>query len=263
MAEQKQKKLEEQIKKPVLSNSLIQKASVVSKEENLKKDSVSSPTPASDKKASLKVNSVDSKQTNFIRKTLNLDNIRFGKSINLMVRMSKEEVVVEKKKSQFNYGGALTILFFVTCFVLIMLVNVYYKMQVVKEKNDLYNNIEPQVLKNYNKIESLDDISKRVKIYNDKGGSKIVYHDTLKYWEEVSKNIASVEKITVSDDYQFNVSGEADSLKQAAIMWNFMSTDDSILNANLKSVGKSSEGASFQFEGALNEKYFLNLEKSE
>lgn len=195
------------------------------------------------------------KPTKLVKKS-KVENLHFGQEINLAVKLTKDEIVVEEKKAKINYGGAVSVLIFSLLFFIIMLVNVYYKTELVREKEKLYNEYEPEVLKQYDKIEMIDDISKRVEIYNEKGGSSIEYHSALLYWDTVSKRIATLDDITVTSDYKFSVAGDASSFKQGAIMWNYMSNHDSFESANLKGISKTENGANFQFEGLLNKSYF-------
>ncbi len=197
------------------------------------------------------------------KKRLIHDNLHSGESINLAVKMTKEEVVVESKKTKFNYGGALSVLLFVLMFVVVMLINVYYKMILVEEKEKLYNDYELRVMNQYDKIILIDDISTRTRIYNEKGGSKVEYYSSLDYWDKVSENIAEVRSIGITGEYRFEIGGEADTFIQGAVMWNYMSSHESIDTANLKSISKRGEGAAFQFDGLLSEKYFIDKKSTQ
>lgn len=175
-------------------------------------------------------------------------------SINLIPPKSQSDIVLEEKKSTFNFGGAVSILLFVLLSIFIFGFNIFTKLELNNAKTDFI--AADNSLNRFSElIEMNEEMLNRIRIFDAVQENTISYKDVFDYWQAVSKVTSRINSIKLNKDLNFNVSGTANSLSDVSKMWHLLSTDSRVLNVNLKSVG-TGEQVTFEFEGKLDYQYF-------
>lgn len=175
-------------------------------------------------------------------------------SINLIPPKSPSDIVLEEKKSTFNFGGAVSILVFVLLSIFIFGFNIFTKLELNNAKTDFIA-ADNSLNRFSDLIEMNEEMLNRIRIFDAVQENTISYKDVFDYWQAVSKVTSRINSIKLNKDLNFNVSGTANSLSDVSKMWHLLSTDSRVLNVNLKSVG-TGEQVTFEFEGKLDYQYF-------
>jgi hypothetical protein len=180
--------------------------------------------------------------------------VLFDTSINLIPPRSESEIVLEEKKSTFNFGGALAILIFVLISIFIFGLNIFSKLELNNAKTD-YIAVDGSTNQYSDLIIMNEEMLRRIRIFDTVQQNTISYKDVFDYWQAVSKVTSKINSIKLNSDLAFSVSGTANSISDVSKMWHLLSTDSRVLTVNLKSVG-TGEIVTYEFEGKLDYQYF-------
>jgi hypothetical protein len=184
--------------------------------------------------------------------------VSFGGEINLIPPASETDIVYEGKKSTFNLGGAIAILLFAVLSIAIFGFNVITKLQLNTSKTEVAQAQED--IGTYSDLITMnEEMNKRVQVFDQVQESTISYKSVFDYWDSVSNATSEIDSIKLNASLNFTVEGSASSLSDVSKMWHLLSTDSRVLDVNLKSVGKASNGVNYEFTGKLDYKYFKSL----
>ncbi|HVX92518.1 MAG TPA: hypothetical protein VHA74_00190 [Candidatus Dojkabacteria bacterium] len=188
-------------------------------------------------------------------------NLVSGKAINLLPPLTETEKIIENTKSSLNINAALAIMVLVIFSIAVVGINFFFKVNLNNQKNILYTKEQNLNLRT-DIIASNNEILKRVKLYKDIAGTTISSKTVVDYWNEISKNFATIDDIEISRGLVFDVSGRSSSLDNASKLWYILANDPRIQTVNLKTIVKDASGVRFTFEGDLNFDEFIKLQQN-
>lgn len=179
--------------------------------------------------------------------------------INLIPTLSKEEVAVVEKKKKLNIGSIVSLLILVVVSILIVGFNIVSKMVLNTEKNKL-TAYETQVNKITQKIISSNEISERIKLYQDVLGETYSPKGVVDYMNALAtkSGSAAITKFSLGGDLAFAIEGNANDLEDVSKFWYILSSDPKVETVTLQSVGKSVNSVRFSFKGKFVMKEFLS-----
>ncbi len=180
------------------------------------------------------------------------DSIEEAKSINLIPKLSKEEVVQERKKKTLNLGSVISLMALVLISIVTVGFNIFSKMQLNNEKEKLYD-IEEQVNTQSTKILANNEIKERVLLYKEISSSAYSPKEVIEYINTIAERSGSttVTSFTFTNELAFIIDGKAYNLEDVSKFWFLLTNDAKVEDVILESVSKGSEGASFKFKGNL------------
>ena len=187
------------------------------------------------------------------------ENIVVEEGINLIPTLSKEEVAVVEKKKKLNVGSIVSLLILVVVSILIVGFNIVSKMVLNTEKEKLAS-YESQLNKITQKIVSSNEISERIKLYQDILGETYSPKGVVDYINTLADKSGSSEinKFTLGGDLTFAIEGEANDLEDISKFWYILSSDPKIENVTLQSVGNNVNSMRFSFKGKFVMEEFLS-----
>ena len=126
-------------------------------------------------------------------------------------------------------------------------------------------NLEEELMSYKYTIEANNQVLERYDLYQNIQGGFISSKEVFTFWDEVSHTLAGIGKIQLSQGVNFEVSGEADNLRDVAKMWHFLSIDQRVLKVSLEGLSiprrdREEQKLAFSFKGTLN---LENFNKSE
>ncbi|MDD4381976.1 MAG: hypothetical protein PHE21_01355 [Candidatus Dojkabacteria bacterium] len=186
------------------------------------------------------------------------DNIDEAKSINLIPKLSKEEVVQERKKKTLNLGSIISLMVLVLISIVTVGFNIVSKMQLNNEKEKLYD-IEEQVNTQSTKILANNEIKERVLLYKEIASSAYSPKEVIEYINTIAERSGStnITSFTFTNELAFIIDGKAYNLEDVSKFWFLLTNDAKVEDVILESVSKGSEGAAFKFKGNLVFKDFI------
>jgi len=199
------------------------------------------------------------KETPVKPKAPTTENIVADDGINLIPTLSKEEVAVVEKKKKLNIGSIVSLLILVTVSILIVGFNIVSKMVLNTEKTKLAA-YETQVNKITQKIISSNEISERIKLYQDILGETYSPKEVVDYINALATRSGSAEisKFSLSSDLTFSIEGEANDLEDISKFWYILSSDPKVESVTLQSVGNNVNSMRFSFKGKFIMDEFLS-----
>lgn len=186
-------------------------------------------------------------------------------SINLVPTLSKEEVVVQESKKKMNIGSILSLLALVLISLGIVAFNIFTKMRLNNARDDLYS-YENEIMGSSQKIINNNEILERVRLYEDIQTGAFSPKEVIDYINDIASKSGGNTQISdfvFGDDLSFSFSGSANDLEEVSKLWYLLTHDSKIEIVNLESVGKSSNGVRFDFEGQLVFDDFVNISITE
>lgn len=192
-------------------------------------------------------------------KTPTAANIVADDGINLIPTLSKEEVAVVEKKKKLNIGSIVSLLILVIVSILIVGFNIVSKMVLNTEKTKLAT-YETQVNKVTQKIISSNEITERIKLYQDILGETYSPKEVVDYINALASKSGSAEisKFALGSDLTFSIQGKAGDLEDISKFWYILSSDPKVENVTLQSVGNDVNSVRFYFKGKFLMKEFLS-----
>lgn len=179
------------------------------------------------------------------------ENLIAGKSINLIPPLTEHEAHIEKRKVSVNTNAAFALLFFFVLSLSIVGFNLFSKLDLNQRKEELYA-LEQSIRAREEVISSNDEILRRVKLYNSIEQSTYSSKDVINYWQGVSKGIATINQIDLTQGMTFEVTGTAKTLTDVSKLWYLLGNDAKVETLDLRSVAKDKTLVRFEFEGKLN-----------
>ena len=179
--------------------------------------------------------------------------------INLIPTLSKEEVAVVEKKKKLNIGSIVSLLILVVVSILIVGFNIVSKMVLNTEKDKL-TAYETQVNKITQKIISSNEISERIKLYQDVLGETYSPKEVVDYMNALATKSGStaITKFSLGGDLAFAIEGNSNDLEDVSKFWYILSSDPKIENVTLQSVGNTVNSVRFSFKGKFVMEEFLS-----
>ncbi len=179
--------------------------------------------------------------------------------INLIPTLSKEEVAVVEKKKKLNIGSIVSLLILVVVSILIVGFNIVSKMILNTEKDKL-TSYETQVNKITQKIISSNEISERIKLYQDVLGETYSPKEVVDYINALAtkSGSAAINKFSLGEDLSFSLEGEANDLEDVSKFWYILSSDPKVESVTLQSVGNNVNSVRFSFKGKFLMEEFLS-----
>ncbi len=182
-----------------------------------------------------------------------------GEGVNLIPSMTKEEKVHVRKKNTLNIGSLLSIIILATIAIGIVGFNILSKAQLNSKKSSLAR-IEKSVNSKMDKIISNNAILSRIKLYEDVKKGSFSHKKIMEFLNEMAAKVSGISyrSITISEELEFEVSGNSPDLEQLSRLWYLLGINENIETINLGSVSKGEDGATFSFEGKLILENFKN-----
>jgi len=172
--------------------------------------------------------------------------------INLIPNLSKAEVVHEKKKKKLNMGAVISLMTLVFVSILIVGFNIISKIQLNSEKEKLYN-YEQRLSSVSYKITGNNEIRERISLYKDIQKDAFSPRTVIEYINSIAAKSGSIDitSFEFGGQLTFDLDGDAYTLEEVSKFWYLLSNDSKVENIILKSVGKTTDGVRFSFEGKL------------
>ncbi|HEQ65321.1 MAG TPA: hypothetical protein ENN64_00640, partial [bacterium] len=160
------------------------------------------------------------------------ENIIGDDLINLIPPLSEKEEETIEKKSKINVGSALGILFFIILSLTVIGYNIISKIQLNKDKTELYEVLEPEGMRYKDILEKNQVINRRMYLYEQMTENEIPYSRIMKYWNEASQDLVTIERIEISRDMNYKIRGKTDSLENVAKFWHYLSVSEAMSDVN-------------------------------
>lgn len=187
-----------------------------------------------------------------VKKKEEKENIEEAKSINLIPKLTKAEVVQEKKKKTLNLGAVISLMILVVISIIAVGFNIISKMQLNAEKEDLYE-MENEVEAISDKILASNEIRERILLYKEIASTAYSPKEVIEYINLMSGRSGSttVSSFTFTNELAFVIEGNADNLEDVSKFWFLLTNDLKVEEVSLESVSKSVNGVRFKFRGDL------------
>lgn len=175
-----------------------------------------------------------------------------GSGINLIPTMSEEEVKKEEKKKKVNLTSLVSLSLLFSISILVVGFNIISKIQLDNQKEKVAE-MEREIESYSNLITGNTEILERIFLYEDIQKGKFSTKLVIDHFRNlVSKTGGStLGDFSFPGNKGFEFSGRAQSLEDVAKLWYLLLNDEKSESVELKSVSRSSEGASFSFTGDL------------
>lgn len=188
-----------------------------------------------------------------------LENIAFGKGINLVVTKTTEEIQVEVKKTNVNLSGLLTILIFIFVTILIFGVNIIFKLS-YNHQVEVNESLKTQIANKQFIAEANAQMVDRLFFMQQLDEKNFSPKEVFTFFQDKFASYGEVSMIEVTNDLRFSLTGTADSYASASDLWHQLSTSSSINTLEISNVSKSNDGIiNVNFEGILKYDNFLKL----
>lgn len=185
--------------------------------------------------------------------------LRTGEGVNLIPKKSKQEVKKEKSKFTFSLSTMISLTLLVVLSLGVVFFNISSKRQLRLAKEDLHD--KEIYLQSYtDKYLSNEELLERIDLYREVQKGYFSPREVVEYVTNIVEREGGirVNGFNLSDDLEFEISGNGLELESVAKLWYLLGIDENIVNINLSSVGKSEEGVRFSFEGILETDKFIN-----
>lgn len=178
--------------------------------------------------------------------------------INLIPKKTQEEVKVENKKATFNIGSVLGLIGLVVLSMGIVAFNIISKTQLNNKKNELFK-YENVINQKSDLIVANNSIVNRFVMYNNIEKGRFSHKDIVDFLTGIMKKggNTTLRTLTISDTLQLEFAGEANSFEEVSKLWYLLGVNENIETVNLESVGKTDNGANFNFTAQLVMKGFI------
>lgn len=179
--------------------------------------------------------------------------------INLIPTLSKEEVVIENKKKSLNVGSILSLLVLVLISIGIVGFNIFSKIQLNREKENLYS-YEKKIHASDNKIVASNEITERVSLYKSIQAKSYSARKVIDYLNTIAKKSgnAKIKTFEFGNDLTFSFEGEGEDLENVSKFWYLLTIDPKIEGVTLRNFGSGVGNVKFTFEGKLKFEQFLD-----
>jgi hypothetical protein len=180
------------------------------------------------------------------------ENIEEVKSINLIPKLSKEEVAEEKKKKTLNLGSVISLMVLVLITIVIVSFNIISKIQLNSEKSKLYKR-ESEIEAYSQKILANNEIKERIQLYKEISSTAYSPKGVIDYMNLMASRSGSttISVFSFTNDLSFVIEGRAYNLEDVSKFWYLLTNDKKVEDVELESVNKGSDGARFKFKGSL------------
>lgn len=187
------------------------------------------------------------------------EGVEISEGLNLMPKMSQEEVVVEKAKSSVNIGSVVSLIALVLVIIAVVGFNIVSKQSLNTKKKELAV-IENKVNQQVDNLLANEEIVDRAVLYTNVKKGAFSHKQIIEFLNSVGVKVGSIEmrSVMISEKLGFTYTGYTSSLEQVSKLWYILGTDPNIDHVNLESVGKGENNVSFTFEGVLNGNNFFN-----
>lgn len=181
-----------------------------------------------------------------------------NEGINLIPKMTTEQVKIETKKSTFNIGSALSVIGVVVLSMGVVGFNIISKTQLNKQKEELYK-YENVLSQKEDTIIANNAIVDRFVMYNNIEKGRFSHKDIVDFLMGIMKKAGNLtlRNITISDSLQLEFAGDANNFEEVSKLWYLLGVNENIETVNLESVGKSENGSRFNFTAKLLNKGFI------
>lgn len=180
------------------------------------------------------------------------EKIEEAQSINLIPKLSKEEVAEEKKKKTLNLGSVISLMALVLITIVIVSFNIISKIQLNSEKSKLYNR-ENEIEAYSQKILANNEIRERIQLYKEISSAAYSPKGVIDYINLMASRSGSttISVFSFTNDLSFVIEGRAYNLEDVSKFWYLLTNDKKVEGVELESVNKGSDGARFKFKGSL------------
>ena len=181
-------------------------------------------------------------------------------------------IPLEVKQKQEEYitlgvNFAFSLLLFIVLTIAIAGFNLWVELNNKVAKKQL-DTLETQILDKSPILIRNNQLVDRIFIYKSIEESLYDPKMVLTYWDEIMQNFGEITEIKINKDLRFEITGNANSLRDVATIWHLLSVDKRVNKVVLESFSKQNskdgkETVSFVFVGSLNfEAFKLNKQSS-
>ncbi len=179
--------------------------------------------------------------------------------INLIPKLTEEEMKHEEKKAILNVSSAFSFLSLVVISVFVVYFNIFSKIEVNNKRSEL-TNYETVIKRSIQTIIDNNDIVDRVYLYQDIEEQTFSPKEVIDYIETIAEKSGgiNIDAYDIGDELDFEFSGSSTDLEKVSKFWYLLCSDKSIEIVNLDSISKTNSGTNFSFSGKLIYEDFVN-----
>lgn len=179
--------------------------------------------------------------------------------INLIPKLTEEEMKHEEKKAILNVSSAFSFLSLVVISVFVVSFNIFSKIEVNNKRLEL-TNYETVIKRSIQTIIDNNDIVDRVYLYQDIEEQTFSPKEVIDYIETIAEKSGgiNIDAYDIGDELDFEFSGSSTDLEKVSKFWYLLCSDKSIEIVNLDSISKTNSGTNFSFSGKLIYEDFVN-----
>jgi hypothetical protein len=179
--------------------------------------------------------------------------------INLIPKLTEEEMKHEEKKAILNVSSAFSFLSLVVISVFVVSFNIFSKIEVNNKRSEL-TNYETVIKRSIQTIIDNNDIVDRVYLYQDIEEQTFSPKEVIDYIETIAEKSGgiNIDAYDIGDELDFEFSGSSTDLEKVSKFWYLLCSDKSIEIVNLDSISKTNSGTNFSFSGKLIYEDFVN-----
>jgi hypothetical protein len=181
-----------------------------------------------------------------------------GEGVNLIPKVSKEEVQKEKKKFSLNLSSIVSLIILIVLSLAVVFFNILSKQQLTSANKQLQQR-ESELETYTDKIISNEEILERIDLYRYLQQGVFSPKEIVEYIMRITEQSGNItiRSIDLSNTLGFEFNGSTTDLAVVAKLWYLLGIDDNIVTINLESVGKGESGVSFSFAGQLKADNFI------
>jgi hypothetical protein len=179
--------------------------------------------------------------------------------INLIPKLTEEEMKHEEKKAILNVSSAFSFLSLVVISVFVVSFNIFSKIEDNNKRSEL-TNYETVIKRSIQTIIDNNDIVDRVYLYQDIEEQTFSPKEVIDYIETIAEKSGgiNIDAYDIGDELDFEFSGSSTDLEKVSKFWYLLCSDKSIEIVNLDSISKTNSGTNFSFSGKLIYEDFVN-----
>jgi len=199
------------------------------------------------------------KSKEFVSEVEELNNMTFGKGINLIITKTEEEIVVEEKKFKLNLTSVFALVIFVTVTILVFGVNIAYKLTYNIQANKV-EELKETFSQDYYLVTANNKILDRLMFMRGLNETNYSPKQVLNFLNDLTKEYGKILSFTITTDLEFTLVGSTSSYASASKLWHLMIVNKDIEYVTIRSISKANDTSVFiTFEGQLNYNSFVKL----
>ncbi|MBN2100337.1 hypothetical protein JW710_00365 [Candidatus Dojkabacteria bacterium] len=174
------------------------------------------------------------------------------KSIDLLPKVTEEEIQTIEKKGRINLFGVFFVLVIIVVSIVVLVGNLLAKMDhnnSIKKRSESEANVKEL---QYVELKQ-NTLNNKIATFSTVNSREFRAEVVLEYFMSVSEGLSTVDSLFVDDNLEFEVSGYAGSYSNVSRLWHDLASKEEIFEyVNLEYARTSSEGQIFfSFTGKM------------